>query len=191
MAKAVSRSIKALLHSIVIDNQDGTFTLDLDGVGGSRPGVIDSSKAFIRRLLRENNDGTFRLETNLNTNTDDIITWINSRDFEILYKDSDPLSPGAGITTTTVTIQIVDATGAANPFSNVLSVTVTDTGGGTAPGRVINTTQPVSFIRSFNPRLYEAKVSISVTGTGSFILGLTDSAGTGLVVTDTLTVNFT
>jgi len=115
-------------------------------------------------------------------------------DKEFRFREAD-FAVASGVKTADFNVIVTNATAVENTFADALSVTVTDNGG-SASGRVIVTTQPVSF-KKLETRTngvlsveFVAKVTVTVTSTGTFTLGLTDSAGENLTTTDLLTITF-
>lgn len=125
---------------------------------------------------------------------------------QIVFPDAS-LAPAAGLTTVEVPIEVHDANGRIVNVSSedvqakegvaakegVTEVTV-DIDSGTATGKQLTgvggTQQDVdasAIVRLLNGR---GTVTVNVASTGTVVLGLTDSQGSGLTVSDTITITF-
>lgn len=129
-----------------------------------------------------------------------IVTDLREKETAVVFPDA-ALAPAAGLTEVEIDIEVHDGDGdvvsvsdETTPTKEGIREVQVDITGGTQAGTAQLTGQGDQgavgasvIVRLENGR---GKVKLNVGGTGTVDLGLTDSQGHGLTVTDTLTVTF-
>ena len=200
-----SRSILGILAPALIDNEDGTLTLDLTGtLAGTRLDEAPprSIKDMLRRLVVEESPGRLNvrvrardvLDANGNATqdvNDKLIQYLQERDDQQQLTDEPyniNLSAGAG--QVTVTIGVTDAVSVAiNPFTAAQSVTlkITSITDSTATVTIDGNAAPAASTHEKNYKNGAAVYLLAVTGAagdGVVNLGIEDSEGNGLDSSD-------